>query len=125
MDCKCNLDNGNLDCIHLEDDNKSEEEKQDMGIHNNLYSLSNNDVDTIQKPNGWLTDAVIAASQILLLQHFLSINRLQPPSLQQVRGFHASENEFVQIINETKFCLTFRLVCSDLHQKQVYTQSLV
>ena len=34
-------------------------------------------------------------------------------------------NFFETSFNETKFCLTFRLVCSNLHQKQVYTQSLV
>ena len=32
---------------------------------------------------------------------------------------------FETSFNETNFCLTFRLVCSNLHQKQVYTQSLV
>ena len=27
-------------------------------------------------------------------------------------------------INETNFCVTFRLVCSNLHQKHVYTQEI-
>ena len=116
-DCQCNLDDGDIDChyIHVEDDNKSKKEKQDGGIHNDLYSLSNNDVATIQHPKGWLTDAVIAASQRLLLQNFPNIDGLQPPSLQQVGGFHASQNDFVQIINveDTHWCVVSNIGCKD------------
>ncbi len=49
---------------------------------------SGKDCETIRNPNGWLTDSVITASQLLLVQHFPNIHGVQPPALQEVRGLN-------------------------------------
>ena len=130
-ECHCNLDRGS-DIVCLEE---GITEEQSVGsIHSALYSLSSSDVDTIlksadsdlrtieqtiqppiQQPVGWLSDAVIGASQLLLLQHFPKIAGLQPPSLQQTRAFQAHQNEFVQIINvrDCHWCVVSNVGCQD------------
>ena len=48
---------------------------------------------------GWLTDKIIHAAQILLLQFFPDMAGLQPPVLQKVFAFQVHSGEFVQIIH--------------------------
>ena len=50
-------------------------------------------------PSGWLSDRVIAAAQLLILQQFPHTSGLQSPVLQQTLAFQVHSGEFVQIVN--------------------------
>ena len=54
------------DYINVDDDGA--EQADHVWIRNPLYTLSKEDRETIARPNGWLRDSVIEASQLLLLQ---------------------------------------------------------
>lgn len=98
--------------ITVEDD-KQDLALPDVWIRNSLYTLSNKDRETIQKPNGWLSDSVVSAGQSLLKQHFPNIAGLQPPVLQQRRVFNVHSNDFVQIINveNIHWCVVSNVGC--------------
>jgi hypothetical protein len=64
-ECLCTAQHSTRDYIHVDDDGM---EQADAWVHNPLYTLSNEDRETISQPNGWLRDSVINASQLLLLQ---------------------------------------------------------
>ena len=55
-------------------------------VKNELYSLTNDDREMVASPK-WLTDKIITAAQMLILQHFPSMSGLQPPCLQQGLAF--------------------------------------
>ena len=48
---------------------------------------SRSDKDIILSPRGWLTDKIISAAQMLLLQFYPNMAGLQPPILQKVHEF--------------------------------------
>ena len=66
---------------------------------NTLYTLTSNDREDVLSPSGWLTDSVIAAAQLLILQEFPRMCGLQSPVLQQTLAFNVHGGEFVQIIH--------------------------
>ena len=92
----------------------------DETIHNHLYTLSHNDMDTML-PRQWLNDSVVNAGQKLLLQNFPHVQGLQPPTLQQVSGFQVHKGEFVQIvfINNDHWCVVSNIGC-DRGEVNVY-----
>ena len=57
-----------------------ENEASELWMNNGAYSLSHNDKSIILSTRGWLTDNIISAAQMLLLQSFPGISRLKPPA---------------------------------------------
>jgi hypothetical protein len=84
-------------------------------VRNELYTLDNEDHETIKSPSGWLRDTVITASQLLLLQDFPNFAGFQPPTLQEVMGFKAHSSAFVQIVNVDRihWCVVSNIGCPD------------
>ena len=99
MSCSCNIDVPDYQYVKDDREEPSTQASDGREIETPIYSLSSADISTIDTPTGWLNDKVITASQNLLLQHFPSIEGLQPPTLQQVRGFRVQRSEFVQVLN--------------------------
>ena len=56
-------------------------------VNNGAYCLSHSDQEIVLFRRGWLTDKIIHAAQILLLQFFTDMAGLQPPVLQKVCAF--------------------------------------
>ena len=82
-----------------DDDSDQEGGESSTVIKTPLYTLSKHDLSLVENQYAWLNDKVITASQEILAQQFPHIEGLQPPTLQQVRGFKVHRGEFVQIIN--------------------------
>ena len=82
-------------------------------VKNYLYSLTHGDREVVASRTGWLNDKVIAAAQMIMLQHFPSMAGLQPPALQRVFAFHVHCGAFVQIINVTNnhWCVVSKVGC--------------
>ena len=82
-----------------------------------LYTLTKKDMETVTRPYGWLNDNVITASQEIHAQQFPNIKGLQPPTLQQVRGFGVHHDDFVQIIHVTgcHWCVVLTNCCQPGH----------
>ena len=66
---------------------------------NTLYNLASTHREEVLSPSGWLSDSVIAAAQLLILQEFPHMCGLQSPVLQQTLAFNVHGGEFVQIIH--------------------------
>ena len=79
----------------------SEEESEApvMWVNNGAYCLSHSDQQIVLSRSGWLTDNIIHAAPILLLQFPPGMAGLQPPVLQKVFAFQVHSGEFVQIIH--------------------------
>ena len=71
-------------------------------VRNLLYTLSYDDMATVERPNGWLNDKVIQAGQEIMAQQFPTIKGLQSTTLQEVRGFEVHREPFVQILNVSR-----------------------
>ena len=95
-------------------DNEPDLEQPDVWVRHPLYTLNNEDRETIRQLNGWLGDSVIAASQLLLLQEYPNIAGFEP-ALQEVRGFKAHSGRFVQIVNveHVHWCVVSNIGCQD------------
>ena len=67
----------------------------------------------VQSQTGWLTDKIICAAQMLLLQFFPNMEGLQPPTLQKVFAFQVHCGEFIQIIHVRKshWCVVSTVGC--------------
>ena len=95
----------------------SASEAEDVGdaswVKNYLYSLTHGDREVVASRTGWLNDKVIAAAQMIMLQHFPSMAGLQPPALQRVFAFHVHRGAFVQIINVSNnhWCVVSTVGC--------------
>ena len=86
---------------------------RDVWINNYVYSLTHDERELIVCPTGWLTDKIIAAAQMLMLQHFPHMAGLQPPTLQKVFAFQVHSGEFVQIIHvrHNHWCVVSTVDC--------------
>ena len=114
-ECLCTLCN-TRDFVCVDDDDEVPAlEQPDVWVHNQLYTLNDEDRETIRNPRGWLTDIVIAASQLLLLQHYPNVAGFEPPTLQEVRGFKVHSGRFVQIIlvERVHWCVVSNIGCQD------------
>ena len=85
-----------------------------MWVNNLLYSLTHQDRKIIASHSGWLTDKVITAAQMLMLQYFPDMSGLQPPTLQEVCAFQVHTGEFVQIVNirNKHWCVVSSVGCA-------------
>ena len=85
----------------------------DMWVKNALYSLTRASQSEVTSPTGWLSDEVITAAQLLLLQYFPTMAGLQPPTLQQTCAFQVHSGEFVQIIHvrNNHWCVVSTVGC--------------
>lgn len=113
VDCCCRQ--SEPDYVNVSSDEGGDQHSiDDNSITNHLYTLSSQDLNTIQRQHGWLNDSVISASQMLLKQHFPHIGGLQPPSLQLVRGFDVHRNKFLQILNVDRihWCVVSNIGCN-------------
>ena len=63
-----------------------------------LYTLHVDKKQEILSPDGWLSDTVIKAAQLLILQEFPHIAGLQDPAVHNTLSFQVLRGEFVQII---------------------------
>ena len=83
--CDCSFPKSSKCTVIL---SSSEDEDKGVGrgiwIKIELYSLTNDDREMFASPK-WLTDNIITAAQMLILQHFPSMSGLQPPCVQQLR----------------------------------------
>ena len=75
---------------------EEEHEAPVMWVNNGAYCLSHSDQEVVLSRRGWLTDKIIHAAQILLLQFFPDMAGLQPPVLQKVFAFqvHSGDNHW-------------------------------
>ena len=93
----------------------SEEEREvpDLWVNNGAYRLTHSDREVVLSPTGWLTDEIICAAQMLLLQFFPNMAGLQPPVLQKVLQFHVHSGEFVQIVHvrNNHWCVVSTVGC--------------
>ena len=95
----------------------SASEAEDVGdaswVKNYLYSLTHGDREVVASRTGWLNDKVIAAAQMIMLQHFPSMAGLQPLALQRVFAFHVHCGAFVHIINVSNnhWCVVSTVGC--------------
>ena len=71
----------------------------DMWVNCGAYTLSHSDEGMILLPRGWLTDNIVSAAQMLLLQFYPRMTGLKPPALQKVFAFRVHSGEFVQIVH--------------------------
>ena len=78
---------------------EDEEIVQDVWMNNYVYSLTHDELELIECSTAWLTDKIIAAAQMLMLQHFSHMAGLQPPALRKGFAFQVHSGEFVQIIH--------------------------
>ena len=83
----------------------------DVWVNNLLYSLTQK---IIVSHSGWLTEKVITAAQMLMLQYFPGMSGLQPPTLQEVCAFQVHTGEFVQIVNirNKHWCVVSSVGCA-------------
>ena len=58
---------------------EEESEAPEMWVNNGAYCLSHSDQEIVLSRRGWLTDKIIHAAQVLLLQFFPDMAGLQPP----------------------------------------------
>ena len=82
-------------------------------ISSSAHRLTNSDREVVLSPTGRLTDEIICAAQVLLLQIFPNMAGLQPPVLQKVLQFHVHSGEFVQIVHvrNNHWCVASTVGC--------------
>ena len=92
---------------------EEEHEAPQMWVNNGAYCLSHSDQDIVLSRRGWLTDKIIHAAQIFLLQFFSDMAGLQPPVLQKVFAFQVHSGEFVQVIHvrNNHWCVVSTVGC--------------
>ena len=80
-----------------------------------LYSLHIDKKLEILSSDGWLSDTVIRAAQLLILQEFPNIAGLQDPAVHRSLSFQILRGEFVQIIfvGGCHWCTISNIGCDD------------
>ena len=102
-----------LDSTVLSSASEEESEAPEVWVNNGAYSLRRSDEGIILSPRGWLTDMIISAAQMLLLQFYPDMAGLQPPILQKVFTFQIHSEEFVQIVyvRNSHWCVVSTVGC--------------
>ena len=93
--CDCNIPSF-TESILIPSSSEADDTGHDVWVNN---TLTHQDRKIIVSRSGWLTDKVITAAQMLMLQYFPGMSGLQPPTLQEVCAFQVHTKEFVQIVN--------------------------
>ena len=80
-----------------------------------LYTLHVDKKQEVLSPDGWLSDTVIKAAQLLILQEFPHIAGLQDPAVHNSLSFQILRGEFVQIIfvGGCHWCTVSNIGCDD------------
>ena len=101
------------DSIVISSASEEEREVPDLWVNNGAYRLTHSDREVVLSPTGWLTDEIICAAQMLLLQFFPNMAGLQSPVLQKVLQFHVHSGEFVQIVHvrNNHWCVVSTVGC--------------
>ena len=101
--------------IVLSSASEEENEAPEMWVSNDAYNLSCRDRDVVLSRREWLTDKIICAAQMILLQLFPNMAGLQHPTLQKVFAFQVHSGEFVQIIHvrNSHWCVLSTVGCQE------------
>ena len=101
------------DSIVISSASEEEHEAPDLWVNKGAYCLTHDDREVVLSPTGWLTDKIICAAQMILLQFFPNMAGLQPPVLQKVFQFHVHSGEFVQImhVRNNHWCVVSTVGC--------------
>ena len=99
--------------IVLSSASEKENEAPERWVSNGAYTLDYREQEIVLSRRGWLTDEIIGAAQMILLQFFPNMAGLQPPTLQKVLGFLVHSGEFVQIIHvrNSHWCVVSTVGC--------------
>ena len=113
--CNCNLPPPPESIVI---DSQSDEEgkaEPEVWVTNDVFSLNREDEKLVTSPTGWLSDKIIEAAQMLVLQEFPTMGGLQPIYLQQVSGFDVLCGQFVQVINvhSNHWCVVSTVGCEE------------
>ena len=100
--CHCKWHQAAEEALDLTQKSTGKVEASKVWIKNALYVLHESDREIIETSTGWLNDKKIDASQKLLAQHFPLTSGLEPPTLEQINGFQAHTDNFIQTLNITK-----------------------
>ena len=115
--CECAVDKVNNTVIDLtqDDDSDAVAVSSKNWLCNPLYTLTSTNREEVLSPSGWLSDRVIEAAQLLILQQFPHISGLQNPILQQTLTFQVHRGEFVQVINvrNNHWCAVSNIGCGE------------
>ena len=110
--CSCHVTES-PESIAVSSGSEGEKEAPEMWVNNGAYALSCRDRELVLSRRGWLTDNIISAAQMMLLQFFPNMAGLQPPTLQKVSAFQVHSGEFVQImlVRNNHWCLASTVGC--------------
>jgi hypothetical protein len=110
--CKCCVTDTS-ESIVISLSSEEENEALELWVNNGAYTLSCRDREVVLSRRGWLTDKIICAAQMLLLQFFPNMAGLQPPTLQKVFAFQVHSGDFVQIIHvrNNHWCVVSTVGC--------------
>ena len=97
--CHCKRHQAAEEALDLTQKSTGKVEASKVWIKNALYVLHESDREIIETSTGWLNDKIIDASQKLLAQHFPLTSGLEPPTLEQINGFRAHTDNFIQTLN--------------------------
>ena len=102
-----------FDCAEISSASEGESEAPDLWVNCGSYTLSRSDKRIILSPRGWLTDNIVSAAQMVLLQFHPRMTGLQPPALQKVFAFRVHSGEFVQILHvrNNHWCVVSTVGC--------------
>ena len=120
--CNCNLSEPAVeDVVDLTEDPTVVSSADGSAVVSNtwvstpLYSLHMDKKREVISPDGWLSDTVIRAAQLLILQEFPNIAGLQDPAVHRSLCFQILRGEFVQIIfvRGCHWCTISNVGCDD------------
>ena len=114
--CDCILDKSTTSITDLiQEDSDTVSVSSNDWTCNPLYTLTSTNREEVLSASGWLSDRVIEAAQLLILQQFPHVSGLQNPILQQTLTFQVHRGEFVQIINvrNNHWCTVSNIGCGE------------
>ena len=116
--CNCSVPEAS-ESIMLSSASEDENEAPELWVNNSAYTLNCHDRELVLSRRGWLTDKIICAAQMILLQYFLVCN---PPHCRKVLLFRSTlGNLSKSFMSEATtgllyMCMT---VCTRLCQKKL------
>ena len=120
--CNCCLAKPVVDYVVdlTEESTVASSDEESMALNNTwlstpLYTLHADKKEEILSPDGWLSDTVIGAAQLLIMQKFPRIAGLQDPAVHKTLSFQILRGEFVQIIivGDCHWCTVSNIGCDD------------
>ena len=110
--CNCNTPTPS-ESIWVSSESEGESKVSELWVNNGAYQLTHHNREVVLSRRGWLTDDIICAAQMMLLQFYPKMAGLQPPVLQKVFAFEVHSGEFVQIVHVRKnhWCVVSTVGC--------------